>query len=162
MTLEPDASKLTLYVSAAMDVNCDDVIHPKRLFKALCENAGPFPPMSQMYTQDSNMQACMLSVWDCVVDWYVKSLDYLIENEGVQVIFSHLHSVDFVEHTFIRYMQERKGGIGFSEHDPEVYDGWMREFIQTSRPLCRLDDALFRRRLDYYDHFRPCSGSTYL
>lgn len=130
MTLEPDASKLTLYVSAAMDVNCDDVIHPKRLFKALCENAGPFPPMSQMYTQDINMQACMLSVWDCVVDWYVKSLDYLIENEGVQVIFSHLHSVDFVEHTFIRYMQERKGGIGFSEHDPEVYDGWMRDLYK--------------------------------
>ena len=130
MTLAEDGSQLSLYISAAMDTQCDTVIHPKRLAKALVENAGPFPPQSQMYTQDLNMQACMLSVWDYVVDWYIKSFEYLIENEGVEVIFSHLHSVDFVEHTFIRYMQDKKGGIGFSEHDPEVYDGLMRNLYK--------------------------------
>ena len=130
MTLAEDGSKMTMYISSAMDTQCDTVIHPKRLAKALVENAGPFPPQSQMYTQDLNMQACMLSVWDYVVDWYIKSFEYLIENEGVEVIFSHLHSVDFVEHTFIRYMQDKKGGIGFSEHDPEVYDGLMRNLYK--------------------------------
>ncbi len=130
MTLSEDGSQLSLYISSAMDTQCDTVIHPKRLAKALVENAGPFPPQSQMYTQDPNMQACMLAVWDYVVDWYVKSFHYLIENEDVEVIFSHLHSVDFVEHTFIRYMQEKKGGIGYSQHDPEVYDEWMRNLYK--------------------------------
>lgn len=130
MTLEPDGSKLTLYISSAMDTQCDTVIHPKRLAKALVENAGPFPPQSQMYTQDLNMQSCMLEVWDGVTDWYIKTLEYMIENEDIEVIFSHLHSVDFVEHTFIRYMGEKKGGIGYSQHDPEVYDGLMRNLYK--------------------------------
>ncbi|MBO5140004.1 MAG: alkaline phosphatase family protein [Peptococcaceae bacterium] len=130
MTLEEDASQLSMFISAAMDTECDTVIHPKRLAKALVENAGPYPPQSQTYTQDLNMQSCMLQVWDYVVDWYIKSFDYLIENEGIEVIFSHLHSVDFVEHTFIRYMGDKKGGIGFSEHDPEVYDELMRNLYR--------------------------------
>ena len=120
----------TLYISSAMDTQCDTVIHPKRLAKALVENAGPFPPQSQMYTQDLNMQSCMLEVWDGVTDWYIKTLEYMIENEDIEVIFSHLHSVDFVEHTFIRYMGEKKGGIGYSQHDPEVYDGLMRNLYK--------------------------------
>ena len=36
----------------------------------------------------------------------------MIETEGIEVIFSHLHSVDFVEHTFIRYMHTGRT-IGF-------------------------------------------------
>ena len=130
MTLEPDASKLTMFISAAMDLECESVMHPKRLAKVIVENAGPFPPSVQMYTQDLDMQACMLESWDCVVDWYTNTFDYMIENEGIEVIFSHLHSVDFVEHTFIRYMGDKKGGIGFSDHDPEVYDGLMRNLYK--------------------------------
>ena len=76
------------------------------------------------------MQACMLESWDCVVDWYTDTFDYMIENEGIEVIFSHLHSVDFVEHTFIRYMGDNPGGIGFSDHAPEVYDGLMRNLYK--------------------------------
>ena len=130
MTMEPDGSAVKLFVSAAMDTANDSVIHPKRIQKALIENVGPIPPQSQMYTQELDMQSSMLDVWDYVVDWYVKSFDYLIENEGVEVIFSHLHSIDFLEHTFIRYMGDKKGGIGYSEHDPEVYDELMRNIYK--------------------------------
>ena len=68
----------------------------------------------------------MIEVWDNVVDWYIKVFDYMIETEGIEVIFSHLHSVDFVEHTFIRYMH----GIGFNKYDQSVYEGWMERLYQ--------------------------------
>ncbi len=126
MKLNEDGSELKLYISAAMDMNCDTVIHPKRLKIALNENVGPFPPQSQMYTQDADMQDAMIDVWDYVIDWYVKVIHYMIENEGIDIIFSHLHSVDFVEHTFIRHMKD----IGFNQHDESVYAFWMERLYQ--------------------------------
>ena len=130
MSIKPDGTELKLHLSAAMDTQCDSVIHPKRLAKALLENVGPFPPQSQMYTQDIDMQQSMIEVWDYVMDWYIKTFDYMIENEGIQMIFSHMHSVDFVEHTFIRHMKN----IGFNQHPEEMYASWMeRLYDQIDR-----------------------------
>ena len=130
MSIKPDGSELKLHLSAAMDTQCDTVLHPKRLAKALMENVGPFPPQSQMYTQDIDMQQSMIEVWDYVMDWYTKTFDYMIENEGIQMIFSHMHSVDFVEHTFIRHMKN----IGFNQHPEEMYASWMeRLYDQIDR-----------------------------
>ncbi|MBO5140364.1 MAG: alkaline phosphatase family protein [Peptococcaceae bacterium] len=126
ISLEPDGSHLKLYISNAMDMTDDKVIHPKRLHKALIENAGPFPPQAQIYTQDKEMQQIMIEVWDYVVDWYCRAFDYLIENEGMEMIFSHLHSIDFVEHTFIRHMKN----IGFNNHDESEYAFWMERLYQ--------------------------------
>ena len=126
MTLKEDGSELKLYLSAAMDTECDTVLHPKRLAKELFENVGPFPPQSQIYIQDIDTQTAMIEVWDNVVDWYIKVFDYMIETEGIEVIFSHLHSVDFVEHTFIRYMH----GLGFNKYDQSVYESWMERLYQ--------------------------------
>ena len=126
MSLKEDGSELKLYLSAAMDIDYDGVLHPKRLAKELFENVGPFPPQSQVYTQDIDTQEAMIQVWDNVVDWYVKTIDYMIESEGIEAIFSHLHSVDFVEHTFIRHMHD----IGFNQHDESVYASWMLRLYQ--------------------------------
>ena len=35
MTLKEDGSELKLYLSAAMDTECDTVLHPKRLAKRI-------------------------------------------------------------------------------------------------------------------------------
>ena len=126
MSLAEDGSELKLYLSAAMDINYDGVLHPKRLLTEIFENVGPFPPQSQIYTQDIDTQQAMIEVWDNVVDWYIKTIDYMIESEGIEAIFSHLHSVDFVEHTFIRHMHD----IGFNDHDESVYASWMLRLYQ--------------------------------
>lgn len=44
ISLAEDGSQLKMYVSSALDINDDSVIHPKRLHKAIIENVGPFPP----------------------------------------------------------------------------------------------------------------------
>ena len=124
--LAEDGSELRLYVSAAMELGSDVVIHPKRLHKAIIENVGPFPPQSALYTHDAVLQQTAIEVWDHVIDWYVKCFDYFIENEGVEYIFSHLHSVDLVEHTFIRFMND----LGFNKHDVSVYQAWMERLYQ--------------------------------
>ena len=49
-----------------MELASDSVIHPKRLRKAIIENVGPFPPQSQMYVQDIDLQQTMIEAWDYV------------------------------------------------------------------------------------------------
>lgn len=126
LELKEDGSELKIFVSTAMDTQDDSVFHPKRLQKALFENAGPFPPQAMVYSQDEAMQECNADVWHQVCRWYTKALHYMIENEDVEVIFSHLHSVDLAEHTFIRYMHD----IGFNKHPESVYNDWMIRIYQ--------------------------------
>jgi predicted AlkP superfamily phosphohydrolase/phosphomutase len=135
ISLAEDGTELKLYVGAAMEFEADTVIHPKRIHKALLENVGPYPPQAMLYLQDEDIQKCTIEVWDYVVDWYVKCFDYLIENEGIEYIFSHLHSIDIIEHTFIRYMY----GLGFNKYPREVYAFWMeRLYQQTDRYLGKM------------------------
>lgn len=126
LELKEDGSELKIFVSTAMDTKDDSVFHPKRLQKALFENAGPFPPQAMVYTQDEVLQECNADVWHQVCRWYTKALHYMIENEGVEVIFSHLHSIDLAEHTFIRYMHN----LGFNQHPESVYNDWMIRIYQ--------------------------------
>lgn len=126
ISLAEDGSEFKMFISCAMDMNDDKVLHPKRLHQAIIENVGPFAPQSSIYTQDLDLHQCMLEVWDYVVDWYVKLIDYLVENEDMDIMFSHLHSVDLEEHTFIHFMHD----IGFDQHSEEVYAKWMEELYQ--------------------------------
>ena len=135
MSLAEDGSELKMFISCAMDMNDDKVIHPKRLHQAIIENVGPYAPQSSMYTQDKDLHQCMLEVWDYVVDWYVNMIDYMVENEEMDIMFSHLHSVDLEEHTFIHFMKD----IGFNTHDEAVYAKWMEElYLQVDRYLGKL------------------------
>lgn len=135
ISLAEDGSQLKMYVSSALDINDDSVIHPKRLHKAIIENVGPFPPQAAIYTQDEDLQAATRDVWDEVVDWYIRLIHYMVENEGIEVIFSHLHSVDLQEHTFIKFLSDK----GFNIHDESVYAKWMEElYMQVEHYYSKL------------------------
>ena len=140
MSIEPDGSKLSLYVSSAIDTVTDSVIHPKRLHKALLENVGPFPPQSVLYSQDPALQTAMLEVWEKVADWYADTIEYMTSEEDIKVIFSHLHSIDLITHTFIRHMEN----IGFNDHDESVYEEWMQNVYKQI-------DRYFEKMLHYLD-----------
>ena len=113
LELAEDGSNVRMYVSAAMDINNDDVWHPKSLYKAITENIGYPTPTSQVGGQDPDMiNECMLNCWNMTADWQADSIKYLIDNEGVEVVFSHFHAVDLQEHIFIRFMSENETKTG--------------------------------------------------
>ena len=126
INLAEDGSEFKMFMSCAMDMNDDKVIHPKSLHQAILENVGPYAPQASIYTQDPDLHQCMLEVWDYVVDWYIKMIDYLVENEDMDVMFSHLHSVDLEEHTFIHFMHDN----GFNQHPEATYAKWMEELYE--------------------------------
>ena len=119
LELTPEGDSLKLYISPAMDTQDDSVWHPKSLYKTISENIGFVPPSCQLGGQDPVlMNECMLKCWDHVADWQSAALNYVIENEGVEVIFSHFHSVDLQTHTFMRYISN-KNEVNFTSELPE-------------------------------------------
>ena len=133
LEIAEDGSSIRMYVSAAMDINNDDVWHPKSLYKTITENIGYPTPTSQVGGQDADMiNECMLNCWYKTADWQADSIKYLIENEGVEVVFSHFHAVDLQEHIFIRFMSANETKIGNWEAKlpVEEFQGFMEDIYK--------------------------------
>jgi len=128
LEIAPDGSKVRLYVSASMDVNSDSLFHPVRLHKAITDNVGFPPPSSMIYSQDCELFEAMLDCWREIAKWQGESLKYMIEQENVEVIFSHYHAVDLVLHTFVRYLKDK----GQNKLPVEIYEAHLRELYQLA------------------------------
>ncbi len=123
LELAADGSKVRMYISAAMDTGANALFHPVRIHKAITENIGCPPPSSMLYGQDRELYTCMLDCWYEIAKWQANSLKYMIEQEGIDVIFSHYHAVDLIFHTFVRYMKDK----GQNKHSEAEYEQWLEE-----------------------------------
>lgn len=141
LELAEDGSALRMFVSAAMEINNDTVWHPKRLYKEVAENIGHPQPTSYIGNQDEELiNDCMLHSWDLSADWQAKSINYLIDHEDLDVVFSHFHGVDLQSHKIIRFMYDK----GDNKYPVETVAKWMEDiYIQTDNYL-----GQFLHRLD--------------
>ncbi len=133
LNLSEDGNHLSLYVSAAMDMDNDSLWHPKRLYKEVTENVGYPTPTSMLGCQDTLLiRDCMLSNWNVTADWQAKALHYLIEKEELEVVFSHFHGIDLQEHMFIKHVADRP----FNKNDVAIAQKWLEDlYIQTDNYL---------------------------
>ncbi|MBO5115445.1 MAG: alkaline phosphatase family protein, partial [Peptococcaceae bacterium] len=129
LKLAEDGTSLTIYISAAMDMENDSCYHPKRIFKEITENVGYPTPTSLLGRQDSMLITdCMLANWYVTADWQSAAIHHLIESEDVDVVFSHFHAVDIEEHQFIKHLADRP----FNRNPVSVAEKWMEDlYIQT-------------------------------
>ena len=108
LEIAEDGSYVRIWASRAMSCVNDSVWQPKSLFKEITENVGQLVPTSQMTGNDPELiMKCNLPQWQMAADWQSKTMHYLIENQGVEVIFSHMHNIDLMSHNYIKYMKER-------------------------------------------------------
>ena len=108
LKLEEDASQVLLYVSVAMDIDNDSAWHPKRLFKEVRENIGVIPPSTAFGNQSKEMITdCMLEDWTTNANWQAAAMQYVIDKENIDVVFSHFHGIDAQTHMFLKHMCEK-------------------------------------------------------
>ncbi len=133
LRLDPEGTSLSIYISASMDITNDTVYHPKRLFREIADNVGYPTPTSLVGRQDPMLiTECMLDNWNVTLEWQAAAIHYLIENEGLDVVFSHYHAVDLEEHQFIKHLAERP----FNRQPVEVAQKWMEDlYVQTDNYL---------------------------
>ena len=128
LEIAPDGSRVRIYISAAMDTAADALFHPIRIHKAITDNVGFPPPSSMLYGQDAELYQCMLDCWYEIAKWQAESLKYMIEQEGIEIIFSHYHAVDLVFHTFVRYLKDH----GQNKHTEAEYSEWLERLYKLA------------------------------
>jgi Uncharacterized conserved protein len=128
LDMKEDGSELKIYVSPAMNINEKSIYSPVRIFDGLTSNVGYAPPTICLYVQDKKLTQVQLDCWYDVAEWQSKAIHYLIDTEGIEMVFSHYHAVDQQAHTFIRYMTDK----GYNKFEPEVYRKYMEDvYVQT-------------------------------
>lgn len=129
LELAEDGSKLSMYISPAMDIDNDRVYHPKRIYKEICENVGYPTPTSNIGCQSKTLITdCMLDCWYSTADWQANALHYLIDSEDIDVVFSHFHAIDLEEHMFIKHMAEKD----FNRNPVSVAEQWMEDLYKQA------------------------------
>lgn len=124
--LAEDGSQLRIWISAATDINDDRVWSPTSLFKDVTEHVGYPQPVSNTGCSDPKLIQCMQENWWKTCKWYGDAINYLIEAQNVDVVFSHMHSIDAQEHMFISCCQKNTPG-------PLPYEFYMEALRELSR-----------------------------
>lgn len=141
LELTEDGSYVRIWASKAIDCQDDSVWYPKSLFSDIKERFGPPHPTGQMGSHDADLiLKCVHEQWTRSADWQADCLQYMMEEKGVDVIFSHYHGPDLQGHNYMKYMKER---------DTSIYtEAEVRQFAQATYELT---DHYIGRFLPYLD-----------
>ncbi len=114
--IEPDGSKIRIWISAGTDITDDRVWWPQSLFNDVTSNVGYPQPVSNLGAEDAKLIQCMQENWWKTCKWYADAINYIIDSKDVDVIFSHMHNIDAQEHMFLDCCKENTPGPLPTEH----------------------------------------------
>ena len=110
LDIKPDGSYIRFWASAAYDTNNDSFWYPKTLMAQVKEHVGPVPPTTITSSRHIDLvEQIMLPVWDNYCQWQADALNYLIDTNGYEVVFSHIHNIDTMGHGYFHFCTEHEG-----------------------------------------------------
>jgi len=129
LSLAEDGSNLEIYISAALDIHEKQVWHPQEMYDEVVENVGyPVAATNLAAKNEGELFKCMLPLWDRYCKWQSDAIQYLIHNDGYEVVFSHCHNVDAQMHSIGRHIKHRD----FSKYSEESAKKYMEAiYVQT-------------------------------
>lgn len=136
MELDGRSGELRLWISNALDTTNDTLWSPKALFRQIVDEVGYVPPVSLIGGEEDDI-ACEVfePSWDFYNTWQADCLNHLIEKNGYEVVFSHLHNVDCAGHQ-IWHLGKTLEPWDYT--DEKVYQGLIeRVYEATDRYLGR-------------------------
>ena len=156
LDIEPDGSRVRMWVSSALDYTNSTFWHPQSLLQTIRDNVGCPPPTTSIGSQEKELISdVMLRCWDHVADWQADSLIYMLDHENVDIVFSHYHAVDLEAHRFMRFLYDKGDNIV----PTSVIEKYLEDiYVQTDNYLGK-----FLRYLDegatvliFSDHAQVC------
>ena len=132
LEMAEDGSMVKMWISASMDATVHMMWHPASLYQEILDNIGFPPPTSTLGGGNKQLiMQCMNACWEHTLDWQSACLLYMMEQKGMEVVFSHFHAPDLQSHMFIRYMKN-----GHNDTTPEDYEEIMQGvYTQVDRYL---------------------------
>lgn len=136
MDLAEDGSMVRLWLSRAMNVEHNHLFHPRSLHQQIVENVGHVPPNPTSGGTDLELvNRVILPTWEYAAQWQADALNYLIDTNEYQVVFSHIHNVDAMGHMFW-YLGKDRPILG-ENHGAEYREAMEKVYLQTDRYLGR-------------------------
>ncbi|MBO5141306.1 MAG: alkaline phosphatase family protein [Peptococcaceae bacterium] len=137
LKIAEDGSYVRIWSSRGMSCDDDSVWFPKSIFKEVCDKFGPPQPTSMMSGNDADLiLKCNDVQWHKAAEWQSKVMHHMIEEHGVEVIFSHMHNVDLQGHNYMKYLKNRDTSrydesevVKFAEATYKVTDDYIGSFM---------------------------------
>jgi len=137
LKIAEDGSYVRIWASRGMSCEDDSVWFPKSLFREAVDLFGPPQPTSMMTGNDYDLiMKCNNPQWELAADWQSKLMHHMIENHGVEVIFSHMHNIDLQGHNYMKYMKNRPTShydesevVKYAEATYKVTDDYLGSFM---------------------------------
>lgn len=108
LEIAEDGNYIRIWASRGMSCEDDSVWTPRSLFKEITDKFGQVIPTSQMSGNDPELiLKCNHEQWRMSAEWQSKCMHYMIQEHGVEVIFSHYHGPDLEGHNYMKYLKER-------------------------------------------------------
>jgi len=137
LKIAEDGSYVRIWASGGISCEDDSVWFPKTLFKEVIDNFGPPQPSSLVSGNDADLiLKCNNEQWIKSAEWQSNVIHHMIENHGVEVVFSHFHNVDMQGHNYVKYMKNRDTSrydendvVKYAEETYKVTDDYLGSFM---------------------------------
>ena len=117
MDLADDGSLIKIWISDGMDIDNKSIYYPQWIHDEVYERFGYPAPTSLSGCHDLDiMYKCAHAQWEQAAKWQAESLKYMLDEKGVDVIFSHYHGPDLEGHSYNKYLKQRDNSP-FSEEE---------------------------------------------
>ncbi len=130
LELAPDGSRVRLWISNALDISNDMLWSPKSLFDDVTAAVGPVPPVSLIGGEDAELvREVFLPSWDIYNKWQADAINHCIEDDGYEVVFSHLHNVDCAGHQLWHLAKNLEP---WKQCDETEYQGFIEDVFEQT------------------------------
>lgn len=108
LDLAEDGSFIRMWFSNAFSADDNRVWYPTWIFDKIKAKFGPPVATGQLGDGDLDViNKCNLEQWRQAGKWQADSINYMIHEEDVEVVFSHFHGPDMSGHTYMRSLKNR-------------------------------------------------------
>lgn len=109
LDIAEDGTYVRLWASCAVNCENSDCWYPRWIFDKVMERFGPPPATSMAACQDEDVIIkCGHEQWAQSAKWQANAIQYMMDEEDVEVVFSHFHGPDLAGHSYLKYMKERE------------------------------------------------------
>ena len=162
LNMSEDGSFVRLWISNAFATEDDTAFYPKSMYHDIVDRFGPPVPTGSISDCDLDIiMKCNLEQWRQAAKWQAEAINYMIKEQGVEVIFSHFHGPDLAGHTYVQTLKERPYSKATEAEILECHEGTYTmtdDYIGEFLPL--LDEGW--TILLFSDHSLVCSTEDYV
>ena len=121
LEMAEDGTYVRMWVSNAHSCTDNRVFYPQWIHAELTERFGIAPQTSMMAGQDADLiLKCSHEQWKLAAKWQSQAMHYMIDEKGVEVLFSHFHGPDLSAHSYVQFLKNREN----SKHDESTVREW--------------------------------------